>query len=442
MNSVPKAEEVHSYQQLIENTAASSHGAAAPPSPLSADDYKAAELLVLQKTQRDCFPDELQLLQSGKPVPPSSRLVKLAPEYDADMKIIRVGERLRHSEYLDAQEKHPIVVDGNHPVTKLIIKEFDDKLKHPGQERVFAELRRHYWVIRGREAVKRLQRECPNCQRWRAKPVLPQMADLLPARLQLFKPPFFSCGVDCFGPFMIKIGRRNEKRWGILFKCLTTRAVHIDILTTVNTDSFLMAFRRFVSRRGKPSELLSDCGTNFKGGERELREAFTEMCPTLQEHLAKQQMKFSFNPPGAPHFGGVWEREIRSIKSALRVSLGSKSFTEEVLRTVMIEIEGILNSKPLGYVSSDIADLDPVTPNRLLMGQPDASLPQVIYPDSDLLTRRHWRHSQVIAEQFWNHFVKDYLPSLQSRQKWQLKTENLQLGTIVMILDKQLPRAL
>lgn len=113
------------------------------------------------------------------------------------------------------------------------------------------------------------------------------MADLPQARLQLFKPAFFSTGMDCFGPFTVKVGRRNEKRWGILFKCLTTCAIHIDLLHSLDTDSFLMALRRFISRRGKPSELLSDQGTNFKGGDRELQEAFKALNPLLQAQLAK-----------------------------------------------------------------------------------------------------------------------------------------------------------
>ncbi len=246
--------------------------------------------------------------------------------------------------------------------------------------------------------------------------------------------------MDCFGPFTVKIGRRNEKRWGILFKCLTTRAVHIDLLSSLDTDSFLMALRRFTSRRGKPSELLSDQGTNFKGGERELQESFKSLCPTLQTELAKQQIQFRFNPPSSPHFGGVWEREIRSIKSALYATLQGQSMTEEVLNTVLIEIEGILNSKPLGYVSTDIADPNPVTPNLLLMGRLDPSLPQTVYHETELLSRRRWRHSQVLADQFWTHFTKYYLPNLQTRSIWQ--REKVQPDMIVMIVDPQLPRAL
>lgn len=115
---------------------------------------------------------------------------------------------------------------------------------------------------------------------------------------------------------------------------------------------------------------------------------------------------------------------------------------EEVLRTDLVEIECILNSKPLGYVSSDVSDPESVSPNSLLMGRPDSSLPQVIYPESELLTRKRWRHSQVLADQFWARFVRQYLPTLQTRQKWQKEKENLTNGTVVMIVDPQAPRAL
>lgn len=116
--------------------------------------------------------------------------------------------------------------------------------------------------------------------------------------------------------------------------------------------------------------------------------------------------------------------------------------SEEVLRTVLIEIEGILNSKPLGYVSSDVADPDPITPNSLLMGRPDSALPQVIYPASDLLSRKRWRHSQILADQFRSCYLRNYLPGLQSHHKWQQEKDNLTVGRVVMIADPQFPRAL
>lgn len=173
-----------------------------------------------------------------------------------------------------------------------------------------------------------------------------------------------------------------------------------------------------------------------------MKESLGALHSELQSHLASQQIKFVFNPPGAPHFGGCWEREIRSIKAALQVTLGAQTVTEEVLRTVLTEIEGILNSKPLSYTSSDISDVDPITPNCFLIGRRDASLPQVVYQDSGVISRRRWRHSQLLADHFWRHFIKYYLPNLQVRQKWKAEKENLQVGEVVMIVDPQLPRAL
>lgn len=239
--------------------------------------------------------------------------------------IVSAGWRLAN---LDLDTIHPIVLDPGHLITKLLIKETDQRLLHPGSESVLAELRRQYWVLQGREAIRKQQR---TCQRWRAKPQTPRLADLPPCRLNLYKPPFHSTGVDCFGPFTVKVGRRQEKRWGIIYKCMTTRCVHLDLLEHLDTDAFLLSLRRFIARQGKPMELLCDNGTNFVGGNRELQETFTAMSPRLQELLAWQKIRFRHNPPSALHFGGTWEREVKSVKTALRVILREQSVPEPVL---------------------------------------------------------------------------------------------------------------
>lgn len=387
--SVPNLDRHKTFQELIEFTA--SHRAAADS--LTANAYQDAEVTLLQQSQQESFPLDREQSRAGKPLSHNSCLKALAPELDSETQLIRVGGFLRHSLLLGRDTAHPIVLDPKHPITQLIIQSSDAKLHHAGYERVFAELRRKYWTLCGREAVKRFQRSCVECQKWRKNPQIPKMADLPPARLRLFRPAFYSTGMDCFGPYAVKIGRRTENKWGIIFKCLSTRAVYIDVLHNLDADSFLMALRRFTARRGTPSDLVSDQGTNFKGGERELREAFAALAPELQAQLARQQIESRFNPPNAPHFGGCWQREIRSLKQALTATIGAQSVTFEVLQTVLVEIEGILNSKPLGYTSSDIADPDPITPNSLLMGRLDSSLSPVVYPESDLISKRRWRHS-------------------------------------------------
>ena len=223
---------------------------------------------------------------------------------------------------------------------------------------------------------------------------------------------------------------------------MTTRCVHLDLLERLDADAFLMSLPRFITRRGKPFELLSDNGTNFVGGAGKLREAFEAMVPHLKEQLAEQQIDFCFNPPSAPHFGGTWEREVRSVKTALKVVLKEQYVPEAVLRTVLVEVEGILNAKPLAYISSDIADPDPITPSILLMVRYDASLPQVVYGPSNTLGNRRWRHSQVLVDHFWSTFISHYLPGLQDRQEWQKDGQHLEPNQVVLIVDPQLPRAL
>ncbi len=443
-SSIPDPSQFHTWQELVQATVRSLHGAATTDtdSPTEASEYIEAGKLLLARAQLDSFPIEVRHLKAGHPVPQNSRLGSLAPEYDDATGLIRVGGRLRRASDLDLEAIHPILLDPSHHITKLLIKETDQRLLHPGSERVLAELRRQYWILRGREAVRKHQHTCRDCQLWRAKPQTPRLADLPPCRLNLYKPPFYSTGVDYFGPFAVKIGRRQEKRWGIIYKCLTTRCVHLDLLEQMDSDAFLLSLRRFIARRGKPMELLCDNGTNFVGGDRELRESFGDMSPKLQERLAEQKIRFRHNPPNAPHFGGTWEREIKSVKAALRVILREQPVPAPVLQTLLVEVESILNSKPLGYVSSDIADVDPVTPNLLLMGRRDASLPQVLYDSNNLLGRRRWRHSQVLADCFWAAFIRQYLPDMQGRHKWTTEGREITVGQVVLVVDPQLPRSL
>lgn len=160
------------------------------------------------------------------------------------------------------------------------------------------------------------------------------MANLPPCRLKVGQQAFHCTGVDCFGPFLVKRGRGTEKRWGIIYKCMTTRAVHIEVLHHMDTDSFLMSFRRFQSRRGRPHTLLSDQGTNFRRGESELKASFEDMAEDPKNRLAPYQVRFQFNLPNAPHFRGTWEREVRSVKTVLNTTLGVQTVSDEVFSTV------------------------------------------------------------------------------------------------------------
>lgn len=236
-----------SWQELLQAVAEELHGAASLTGHPPANTFQEAELLVLRRVQIDCFPEHYHILKSGKLVPSSSRFLCLSPEFDSTTQLIHVGGRLGRLEHLDADTVHPIVLDPSHQTTRLLIKDYDAQLCHPGPERVFAELRRKFWILRGREAVRRHQRTCLDCRKWRSKPACQKMMVLPPPRLRLFKLAFYSAGMDYFGQLLIMVGRRNEKRWDLLFKCLTTRAVHLEILTSIDSDAILMALRGFIA---------------------------------------------------------------------------------------------------------------------------------------------------------------------------------------------------
>lgn len=232
--TIPNLTQFSSWRELVKATQQSLHGAAADPtSPLC--DLRDAEVHLLKTSQADCFSEEIRCLRVGKPVPPSSRLSTLAPELDTTLGLVRVGGRLRRLDSSSPTDIHPILLDPRHAVTTLLIKEMDAQLHHPGPDRVFAEMRRYYWILRGRQAIKKYQRACAGCMKWRGKPVVPRMVDLPSARLRLLKPPFFSTGVDCFGLYMVKAGRRSEKRWGIIFKC-RRQDVYIWICSPASTQ--------------------------------------------------------------------------------------------------------------------------------------------------------------------------------------------------------------
>lgn len=218
------------------------------------------------------FQEEYNLLKDGKPVCRSSCLLPLSPELDKTGELIYVGGRLCRSEDLALTKLHPVILDPSDPVTKLLIQGFDIRLHPPGPEQLFAELRHSFWILRGCEAVRPYQHSCADCQRWRAISTVPKMADLPAARLCLFKLLFYFTGMDHFGPFEFKVGRRLEKRRGVI--CVSLKgAVHLDLLTIFDADVYVMALRQFIACRETPAELFSDQGTNFKGGERELHDS-------------------------------------------------------------------------------------------------------------------------------------------------------------------------
>lgn len=266
------------------------------------------------------------------------------------------------------------------------------------------------------------------------------MADLPRERMES-APPFTYTGMDCFGPFYVKEGRKELKRYGLLFTCLCSRAVHIELLDDMTSDAFINALRAFIALRGNVRQLRSDQGTNFVGARGEFVEAVKSMDP---ECLKRLGCEFVMNTPSASHMGGAWERQIRTIRSVLTSILdqSSRQLDSSSLRTYLYEVMAIINSRPLtAHLLTDPAGPQPFTPNHILTMKSSIILPPPgDFVREDLYLRRRWRRDQYLAEEFWSRWRKEYLLNLQERQKWHKIHRNAKVNDIVIVKDENLPR--
>ncbi|XP_043199886.1 uncharacterized protein LOC122369305 [Amphibalanus amphitrite] len=354
----------------------------------------------------------------------------------------RVGGRLCNAP-IAYMSQHPVILSPGSDITRLIVRDIHEKLFHSGLNHTLNEFRMKYWMAKARGTVRKLINQCIFCRNRRACPRAPLMASLPEVRFDQSRP-FSAIGIDFFGPLQVRKFRRTEKRFVLLITCLATRALHLEVACAMDTDAFLMALRRFIARRGKPKIIYSDRGTNFVGGERELRENIERWNQAqITDQLSQSQIEWHWNPPAAPHMGGVWERLIASVKRALRAVLGNQFVTDDVLYTALVEVEYMLNGRPLTYVSTDERDPEALTPNHLLLGYSSdkgAGLPPGVFGEHDLLSRRRWRHSQALAQHFWKRWRKEYLPTLLARQKWLNETDNMKVDDVVLIVDENTPR--
>ncbi|GFU87019.1 integrase catalytic domain-containing protein [Trichonephila clavipes] len=245
-------------------------------------------------------------------------------------------------------------------------------------------------------------------------------------------PAFMRCGVDYAGPFQIKIikgrGSKSFKAYIALFVYFTTRAIHLELVTDLLADAFIAALKRFISRRGKCSDIYRDCGSNFVGAKRKLME-FEKLAKSdnynqnVSTFLTDNGIEWHQNVPGAPHMGGLWEAGIKSTKYHLKRVVGETKLTYEEFETFLTQIEACLNSRPLTPISNDPNDLSVLTPDHFIIGRPLTSIPEPNYIDSNNSYLTRWQQIQKLVQQFWKRWHKEYLTRLQQRPKWLLPTK-------------------
>lgn len=407
-----------------------------------------AEHTVIRCVQHEVYSEEVKCIMAKRGLSSNSSLHKLHPVIDENG-VLRVGGRLAESK-VSSCEANPLLIPGKHHIATLLIHYHHvAAVKHQGRHFTEGAVRASgLWIVGAKRCISSIIHRCVTCRKLRGREEQQIMADLPAERLQT-NPPFSYVGLDVFGPWEVitrrtKGGQANSKRCAVLFTCMSTRAVHIEVIETMSSSSFINALCSFFAMRGTAKQLRSDCGTNFVGASRELKldpPKPGEM--SVDNYLLNQRCSWVFNPPHSSHMGSTWERMIgitRRILDSVLLQASYSKLTHEVLIKLMAEVTAIINARPLVPVSTDTEARLILTPSTLLTQKFGVlSPPPGDFTKADMF-KHQWKRVQVLADTFWVRWQKEYLNMLQSRQKWQLIRPNMKERDIVLLKDKQLKR--
>ncbi|XP_025157695.1 uncharacterized protein LOC112589293 [Harpegnathos saltator] len=411
--------------------------------PLTADELSEARLRLLRITQHRFFAEELGRLKRGGALMVGSALRPLNPMMD-ERGLLRVGGRLQFSA-LPIDARQPVLLPRRSRLATLVVRDAHERTLHGGVQLTLLTVRREFWIPAGRSLVRQVIRGCVRCTRHKGTPITPFMAPL-PRDRVLPHPPFSATGVDYAGPVAVRPsrgrGRTTSKGYIAVFVCFSTCAVHLEVVSDYSAPTFLAAFHRFAARQGLPVTVYSDRGTTFVGADRELRgqfEAVMALGGPVAASLSNQGTTWKFMPPSAPHFGGLWEAGVRSVKYHLRRVIGEQALTFEEFATLLARIEACLNSRPLCPLTDDPQDLESLTPGHFLIRRPLLCPPERSLGDVQVARLSRWQLLQHMTEHLWERWSREYLAQLQVRGKWLVASRPLDIGDLVILADSRFP---
>ena len=417
---------------------------------LSAQELRVAELDIVRALQRKHFDSEISVLRRFAIHRHDSRrelkdgvspLTSLNPFIDGD-DIIRVGGRLANAVSMSFDKKFPIILPRKNEVVDALIRQVHGQEGHAGLEHIHNQLRQRWWILKGRQAVRGVLCRCIPCQKLKKPSANQKMAPLPASRIEVNAPAFAIAGIDAFGPYQLKIGksRASFKIYGLICTCFTSRAIHLEPMEDLSSAAFIRALIRIQARRPAIRQLYSDNASNFRAANTELSQAFDIWKQTTLEGEHLRPVEWIFNLPYASHRAGVFERCIRSTKDILKMIMQRERISYDAFHTVLVAVEAILNRRPITQVSSDPNDVSALTPSDILY--PGMDVPSGSYlftpasPTSEQM-QSAWRIGVQHVNSFWLAWRKNYVSSLQQRQKWRSTKDDLKLGQLVLVVDDQ-----
>ena len=384
---------------------------------------KAKQILILD-CQKNNFAEEYTILTKQQSLPKSSPLFKLSPHVDKDG-LMRIQGRLQMSK-LHAEEKNPIIIPKGH-LSLLLARHIHQFHKHAGVNSMLVFMRDQFWVIGARNICKKVKRECVPCQRQDSKAFYDTRAPLPEVRARPAAP-FAITGLDHGGPLYC-CDMPGDKFYILLFTCAVTRALHLELVNSLSGETTFLAIRKFMARRGVPSVIMSDNAKGFEAAEKKLVAIFGTDGPRWRPIA-----------PLSPWWGGWWERLIGSVKKALRKSIGKKNLTFEELETCLLEVEMVLNSRPLTFVGDGLEDGEILTPSHFLIGRKvmsKSTLDHESFKYEDLVSR--WEVQSEALDEFWSFWNTEYLRNLPPF-KGSISQRPIKPGEVVLIKDEGYPR--
>ncbi|XP_055622958.1 uncharacterized protein LOC129766451 [Toxorhynchites rutilus septentrionalis] len=410
---------------------------------LTREEIRGAEEVLWKIAQSDEFFEETKLLKETQ-VPPHAVhcvVTKSSPIYRAwpfldDRGVLRMRGRIGATKFASYEAKYQVILPRKHPITFLITDWYHRRFRHGNKESIVNEMRQRFEISKLRTLVKKVMARCVWCHVMKTKPKSPPMASLPDARVSTFVRPFTFVGLDYFGPVFVRVGRNQAKRWVALFTCLTIRAVHLEVVHTLSTESCIMAVKRFVARRGSPAVFYTDNATCFHCADKELQSQVDIRNRALASTFTSSQTSWKFIPPAAPHMGGAWERLVRSVKIAVGTIIDApRKPDDETLETVLYDAEAMINSRPLTYIPLEDADQEALTPNHFLLGSSSGIKIEPVETGNRSILRSSWKLAQHITDEFWRRWVKEYLPVITRRCKWFEETKNIGVEDLVLVVN-------
>ena len=418
---------------------------------VTGNDFAQAERLAIRTMQQHSFPHELQQLREGiRPIGDKGQYAQLKLYLDSQG-IIRLHGRLNDEAFLEANR--PILFAYNHPLTIAYILSRHKCINCASKLYTLNKIRRDIYAPKLRKLINNLINKCIICRRLGNRAFrFPEHPPLNDYRLRCNRP-FSTVGLDYIGPFVVRTTEENKKKgknkvWIVLFSCLVSRAIYMVLVTDRRTETFLRALRELSSRHTEPKLMISDNEGSFKAADKILQQIAER--PEIVSECNEKNIVWKFLPSRASWMGGVYERLVAIIKLELKKLQGKAQFSVEEWRSHLVEIEAVINDRPLTYVSDDNREPDVITPNSIVHGcASEATLATDVNIDEVIASMKMYQNQPEtlykekieLKRKFWNSLKENYLMALReskykgTNSKGRYSKQTPEVGRVVAIYD-------